>query len=121
MDDGRGNGRLVLVTGATGQQGGAVARNLLERGFGVRALTRDPEKPEAKVLAERSAEIVRGDLEDRSSLDRALEGVYGVFSVQNFWEAGYEREIEQGKRLVDAAKAADVEHYVYSSVGSAHR
>jgi uncharacterized protein YbjT (DUF2867 family) len=121
MDDGRGNGRLVLVTGATGQQGGAVARNLLERGFGVRALTRDPEKPEAKVLAERGAEVVRGDLEDRSSLDRALEGVYGVFSVQNFWEAGYEREIEQGKRLVDAAKAADVEHYVYSSVGSAHR
>ena len=121
MDDGRGNGRLVLVTGATGQQGGAVARNLLGRGFGVRALTRDPEKPEAKVLAERGAEVVRGDLEDRSSLDRALEGVYGVFSVQNFWEAGYEREIEQGKRLVDAAKAADVEHYVYSSVGSAHR
>ena len=121
MDDGRGNGRLVLVTGATGQQGRAVARNLLGRGFGVRALTRDPEKPEAKVLAERGAEVVRGDLEDRSSLVRALEGVYGVFSVQNFWEAGYEREIEQGKRLVDAAKAADVEHYVYSSVGSAHR
>ena len=121
MNDGRGNGRLVLVTGATGQQGGAVARNLLGRGFGVRALTRDPEKPEANVLAERGAEVVRGELEDRSSLDRALEGVYGVFSVQNFWEAGYDREIEQGKRLVDAAKAADIEHYVYSSVGSAHR
>ena len=121
MEDGRGNGRLVLVTGATGQQGGAVARSLLGRGFGVRALTRDPEKPEAKVLAESGAEVARGDLEDRSSLDRALEGVYGVFSVQNFWEAGYDREIEQGKRLVGAAKAADIEHYVYSSVGSAHR
>jgi len=58
-----------------------VARNLLGRGFGVRALTCEPEKPEAKVFAERGAEVVRGDLEDRSSLDRALEGVYGVFSV----------------------------------------
>ena len=81
MHDGRGNGRLVLLTGATGQQGGAVARNLLGRGFGVRALTCEPEKPEAKVFAERGAEVVRGDLEDRSSLDRALEGIYGVFSV----------------------------------------
>src|SRR5919112_2963739 len=105
MEDGRGNGRLVLVTGATGQQGGAVAHSLLGRGFGVRALTRDPEKPEAKVLAESGAEVARGDLEDRSSLDRALEGVHGVFSVQNFWEAGYDREIEQGKRLVDTAEA----------------
>ena len=121
MENGGNEGRAILVTGATGQQGGAVARELLGRGFGVRALTRDPEKPAAKDLAERGAEVVRGDLEDRSSLERALEGVHGVFSVQNFWEAGYEREVRQGTQLADAAKAAGVSQLVYSSVGSAHR
>jgi uncharacterized protein YbjT (DUF2867 family) len=60
-------------------------------------------------------------MEDRSSMERALEGVYGVFSVQNFWETGYDREVQQGKMVADAAKAAGVEHFVYSSVGSAHR
>ncbi len=64
---------------------------------------------------------MRGDLENRASLDQALERVHGVFSVQNFWENGYEREVQQGKTLADAAKAAGVRHVVYSSVGSAHR
>jgi uncharacterized protein YbjT (DUF2867 family) len=121
MENRRNEGRTILVSGATGQQGGAVARELLKRGFGVRALTRDPEKPAAKELAERGAEVVRGDLDDRSSIDRVLEGAYSVFSVQNFWETGYEREVQQGKTVADAAKAAGVEHFVYSSVGSAHR
>jgi uncharacterized protein YbjT (DUF2867 family) len=98
-----------------------VARELLGRGFGVRALTRDPEKPAAKELAERGAEVVRGDLDDRSSLERVLEGVHGIFSVQNFWETGYEREVRQGTQPADAAKEAGVSHLVYSSVGSAHR
>ncbi len=115
------NGCSVLVVGSTGQQGGATARSLLKQGFAVRALTRNPEKREARELAGRGAELARGDLDDRSSVEEALEGVHGVFSVQNFWETGYEREIEQGKRLVDAAKDAGVEHFVYSSVGSAHR
>jgi len=115
------DGRSILVSGATGQQGGAVARSLLERGFAVRALTRSPEKPEAKELAGLGAEVVSGDLEDRSSIEGVLEGVQGIFSVQNFWEAGYEGEVRQGVQLADAAKAAGVEHYVYSSVGSAHR
>jgi len=115
------DGRSILVSGATGQQGGAVARSLLERGFAVRALTRSPEKPEAKELAGLGAEVVSGDLEDRSSIEGVLEGVRGIFSVQNFWEAGYEGEVRQGVQLADAAKAAGVEHYVYSSVGSAHR
>ena len=113
--------RLVLVTGATGRQGGAVARNLLGRGFRVRALTRDPQKPSARSLAEHGVEIVRGDLDDRSSVDLALDSVYGVFSVQNPIEAGMEGEIRQGKTLADAAKAAGLKHFVYSSMGSAHR
>jgi uncharacterized protein YbjT (DUF2867 family) len=96
-------------------------RNLLKRGFAVRALTRDPEKPEAGELAGLGAEVVSGDLEDRSSIERVLDGVHGVFSVQQFWESGVEGETRQGMKLTDAAKAAGVEHLVYSSVGSAHR
>jgi uncharacterized protein YbjT (DUF2867 family) len=113
--------RVVLVVGATGKQGGAVARSLLDRGFQVRALTRDPHKPEAQALDEQGAEVVQGDMDDRSAMDRALEGAYGVFSMQNFWETGYDGEVQQGKTVADAAKAASVEHFVYSSVGSAHR
>src|SRR5215211_7714662 len=121
MEGGGNGGRLILVSGATGQQGGAVARSLLERGFGVRALTRDPEKSAGKELAGLGAEVASGDLEDRESIERVLDGVHGVFSVQQFFEAGYEGEVRQGVQLADAAKAAGVDHYVYSSVGSAHR
>ena len=121
MADSRNAERLVLVTGATGNQGGAVARRLLERGFPVRGLTRDPEKPEARALAEQGAEVVQGDLDNRSSLEGALEGAYGVFSVQNFYEGGYEGEVRQGTTLADVAKESGVQHVVYSSVGSAHR
>ncbi len=112
----------ILVTGATGKQGGAVARHLLASGsFEVRALTRDAGKSAARELSGAGAEVVQGDLDDRASLDRALDGVAGVFSVQNFWETGYQSEVDQGVRLADAAKSANVEHFVYSSVGSAHR
>ena len=114
-------GRVILVSGATGQQGGSVARNLLEWGFAVRALTRDTEKAAARELADLGAEVVSGDLEDRASIERVLDGVYGVFSVQQFWEVGVEGEVRQGILLADAAKEAGVEHFVYSSVGSAHR
>lgn len=113
--------RLILVTGATGNQGGAVALHLLQQGFRVRTLTRDPEKPAAKALSVQGAEVVQGNLDDSASIEQALEGVYGVFSVQNFFEAGYEGEIRQGITLADAALAAGVRHFVYSSVGSAHR
>jgi len=98
-----------------------VARSLLERGFAVRGLTRDVEKDEARELADLGAEVVSGDLEDRSSIERVLEGVHGVFSVQQFMEVGVEGEVRQGVQLADAAKEAGVEHYVYTSVGSAHR
>jgi uncharacterized protein YbjT (DUF2867 family) len=121
MEDGGNEGRVILVSGATGQQGGAVARNLLERGFAVRALTRDTGKAAARELADLGAEVVSGDLEDRATIERVLDGVYGVFSVQQFWESGVDGEVRQGVLLADAARAAGVEHFVYSSVGSAHR
>ena len=115
--------RIIAVAGATGQQGGAVARKLLADGWQVRALTRDVNKPAAQELASLGAEVVAGDMEDRAELDAAFKGAYGVFSVQNFWlpNVGFEGEIRQGKNVADAAKAAGIEHLVYSSVGAAHR
>jgi uncharacterized protein YbjT (DUF2867 family) len=117
------NNKIIAVTGATGQQGGAVARKLLADGWKVRALTRDPNKPAAQALAQAGAELVEGDMDSRSELDAALQGAYGVFSVQNYWlpTVGFEGEIRQGKNVADAAKATDVQHLVYSSVGAAHR
>ncbi len=117
------NNKIIAVTGATGQQGGAVARKLLADGWKVRALTRDVNKPAAQALAQAGAELIAGDMDSRSDLDAAFQGAYGVFSVQNFWlpNVGFEGEIQQGKNVAEAAKAADVQHLVYSSVGSAHR
>ncbi|MEH2419911.1 MAG: NmrA/HSCARG family protein [Nostoc sp.] len=114
--------RLILVTGATGNQGGAVARHLLQRGnFKVRAFVRDPNKPAAQALQQAGAELVVGEFSDRASLDRALQGAYGVFSIQTFLKDGLEAEIRDGKTVADAAKAAGIQHFVYSSVGSAER
>ena len=117
------NNKIIAVTGATGQQGGAVARKLLAEGWQVRALTRDINKPAAQELKALGAELIAGDMDNRAELDAAFQGVYGVFSVQNFWlpTVGFENEIKQGKAVADAAKAAGVQHLVYSSVGSAHR
>jgi uncharacterized protein YbjT (DUF2867 family) len=112
---------IILVTGATGQQGGAVARKLLSRNHQVRAMTRKPDSESAKVLASLGAEIIQGDLDDAASLERAVRGVWGVFAVQNTWEAGVEKEEVQGKRIAEISKKAGVYHYVYSSVGSANR
>jgi len=117
------NEKVIAVTGATGQQGGAVARRLLADGWKVRALTRDFSKPAAQALVEAGAELIAGDMDSRSELEAAFEGAYGVFSVQNFWlpSVGFDGEIRQGKSVADAAKAAGVQHLVYSSVGAAHR
>ena len=116
------NERTVLITGATGKQGGATARALAGKGFRLRAMTRHPESDAAKAVAsETGAELVRGDLNDAESLKQALEGAWGVFAVQNTWEAGVEGEEEQGKRIATLARDAGVQHYVYTSVGSAHR
>jgi uncharacterized protein YbjT (DUF2867 family) len=112
---------IILVTGATGQQGGATARELLAAGHKIRAMTRNPAGTAAKALVARGAELVQGDLNDEASVRRALAGVWGAFTVQNTWEAGVEGEEEQGKRFAHLAKAAGLQHLVYASVGSAHR
>ena len=113
--------RIILVTGATGRQGGATLRHLVKDGWSVRALTRDPSQPKAQALAAQGVEVVRGDLDDRASLVAACMGVYGVFSVQDPWLHGVEREIVQGKMLADVAKVAGVQHFVYASVATAER
>lgn len=113
--------RKILVTGATGRQGGAVVRHLLKAGYPVRALARNPSSPAAQGLAKQGVEVVKGDMDDATSVKGALEGAYGVYSVQNFWETGYDKEIAQGVSLAAAAKSAGVEHFIYSSVGSADR
>ena len=117
------NDKVILAIGATGQQGGAVARHLLKAGWKVRALARDPNEDAGQALEKQGAEVVQGDLYDRASLDGALRGAYGAFGFTNFWlpDVGYEGEIKQGKLLADAAKDAGVQHFVYSSVGAAHR
>jgi uncharacterized protein YbjT (DUF2867 family) len=110
-----------LITGATGQQGGAVARALAGKGFKLRAMTRKPQGEAAKALAALGAEITAGDLDDAASLEHPLTGAWGVFAVQTFWERGVKGEEEQGKRLAQLAYRLGVQHFVYSSVGSAHK
>ena len=113
--------RTVLVTGATGRQGGAVIRHMLPKGWKLKALTRNPDGREAQALARQGVEVVQGDLEDADSIARAALGVYGIYSVQDFWAVGAKREVQQGKNVADAAKKADIKHFVYSSVGGAER
>src|SRR2546425_5559745 len=113
--------KTVLITGATGRQGGAVIRHMSPKGWKLRALARRPESAAARDLAQHGVEIVQGDLDDPASLEAAARGVYGVYSVQDFWSTGARREIQQGKNLADAAQKAGVEHFVYSSVGGAER
>ncbi len=113
--------KTVLVSGATGQQGGAVAHELLAGGYHVRAMTRKPQGDAARALGKLGAELVQGDLDDEASVSRALAGAWGAFAVQNTWEAGVEKEEVQGKRFAKAARQAGVQHLVYTSVASAHR
>ncbi len=113
--------KSVLVTGATGRQGGAVARELLARRYRVRAMTRKPDSEKAQELADLKAEIVQGDFDDVESLAKAVDGVWGVFSVQDSWDAGPEAETDQGIRFARVCRDAGVSHFVYSSVSGADR
>lgn len=112
------NDKRVLIFGATGRIGGATVRELLLRGWQVRAVTRNPEGEEARVLAALGAEVARGDMEDRESLDRLFKGMTRVLSLQNWSTSGVEGEILQGKLVADAASAAGIQHLVYISAGN---
>ncbi|WP_433543702.1 NmrA/HSCARG family protein (plasmid) [Streptomyces sp. CA-294286] len=111
----------VLVTGATGKQGGAVLRALLASGIPVRALVRDPESQRAAALSDLGAVLVHGDFEDVSTLTAALEGSRAVFSVQtpDMADLMGDSEVRQGRNLVEAARTAGIEHFVHTSVSGA--
>src|SRR5690606_14249557 len=112
---------FVIVTGATGKQGGAVARALLRGGVPVHALVRDPGSERAAALGSLGAVLVRGDLGDVASLRAALAGARGVFSVQvpDLAAPAGDSEVRHGRNLVEAARAAGVEHVVHTSVSGA--
>jgi len=109
----------ILVTGATGGQGGSVARHLLKAGFQVRALTRNPDSDKANALADAGAQVVAGDLADRASLDRALKDCDGVFGVTNFWEH-FTTEEEHGTNLIEAVADARTGFFIFSSLPNAY-
>lgn len=113
--------RTILVVGATGAQGGSVARHLLERGeVAVRCLTRNPDSQKAHALQRAGAEVVKGDLEDPARLRAALDGCDAAFGVTNFWEH-FEREYPLGKNLIDAVSASGIAHFVFSSLPPAKK
>ena len=113
----------ILVIGATGLQGSAVTRHLLKDGWKVRALVRDPDNEKAQALKKQGVELMKGDLNERASIESALKGAYGLYGVTNYWrpDVGKEGEVRHGKNLADAAKASGVKHFVFSSVGAAQR
>ncbi|XP_072273453.1 nmrA-like family domain-containing protein 1 [Pyxicephalus adspersus] len=110
--------KVITVFGATGAQGGSVAKALLDNGtFAVRAVTRDVNKPAALKLKEAGAEVVAADLDDNKSLEAALQGAYGAFVVTNFWEHfSIDKEIAQGKRIADVSKRLGLTLVVYSGL-----
>jgi len=110
---------LILVTGATGNRGNATARQLLTHGFRVRAMTHQPHSPRAALLAAAGAEVHYGTLDDPALLYNALDGVRGVFAVQDSRDWDSEREEGRGKRIAYLAKEQGVEQYIYSSVAAA--
>jgi uncharacterized protein YbjT (DUF2867 family) len=109
----------VLVTGATGQQGGALARHLLRHGYHVLALTRRMDSAPAKALEAMGAELVLGDFEDVASLEQAARRADTLFAMATPFEAGIYAEVRHGLHLVDAARLAGVKHFIYSSVAGA--
>jgi uncharacterized protein YbjT (DUF2867 family) len=111
---------VITVFGATGAQGGGLARALLadsDRHFAVRAVTRKPESVQARQLAQAGAEVVLADLDDAASVQRALEGAYGAFFVTNFWEhLSGEKELAQAHTLAAAAAQTGIRHAIWSTL-----
>jgi uncharacterized protein YbjT (DUF2867 family) len=121
MENAMSNKHTVLVTGASGKQGYSVAEALLKRGHKVRALTRNAGNAAVRSLADKGAEIITGNFENRDSVARAAKGADAAFLMGNFYEAGAEGEIRQGVTAAAAIAAAGVGHLIYSSVASANR
>ena len=113
--------RKILVTGATGQQGGSLARLLLQKKHKVYALTRNAQSSAAQDLRNRGANIVKGDLDDSDSLKRAVKAAESVFLMGTPFEDGTEGETRRGKLMADIAKENNIEHLVYSSVANADK
>jgi uncharacterized protein YbjT (DUF2867 family) len=112
--------RRIAVFGATGAQGGGLARAILddpEGGFSVRAVTRNVDSDKARALAAAGAEVVAADLDDAASVARAMDGAYGAYCVTNFWEHfSPEKELAQARNLAQAAKTAGVQHVIWSTL-----
>ena len=112
--------KIIAIVGATGAQGGSLARAILadkSGQFAVRAITRNPDGDKAKALKKAGAEIVRADLDDEGSLKKAFTGAYGAFCITNFWEHfSPEKEIAQAGNMARAAKAAGVQHVIWSTL-----
>lgn len=108
---------VIVVTGATGLQGGAVSRHLLRQGWRVRGLTRNPTSKRAQALAAAGADVVQGDMDDIATLRPLFDWAYGVYSVQNPMISGSDAEVRQGRHVADAAKGSGVHHLVYASAG----
>jgi uncharacterized protein YbjT (DUF2867 family) len=112
--------RIVAVMGATGMQGGGLARAILrdrKSQFGVRAITRDPNSDKAKELAKLGAELVTADIDDPESLKRAFSGAYGAYCVTFYWaHMSPEKELAEAKALAEAAKAAELKHVIWSTL-----
>ena len=111
----------ILVTGATGQQGGALARLLLEKNHEVYALTRNTNSSAAQDLKNQGANLIKGDLDNPDSLEQAVNSVDSIFLMGTPFEDGTEAETRRGKMMADIAKDKGVEHLVYSSVANADK
>lgn len=115
--------RRVLVIGATGNQGGAVVDALLqsELTYEIYGLTRDPDSEAAAELDRRGVHVVQGDMDEKSSLEPHIDRVDRLFLVTDFWSAGYDRQVRQGKNVADVAADVGIDHLVFSGVGSHDR
>jgi len=112
----------VLVLGSHGKLGGAVAKDLLKTNkYCVHLLVPDLENPKVKKLKEKGGKLYQGDLLNKKSLMDAMKGTQYVFSVQNYWETGKDREIEEGTNVIEVAKELGVQHLVYSSASGADK
>jgi len=112
--------QLIVVTGATGEQGGSLIRALLRQGkFAIRGVTRNVSAEKAVALQKQGVEMVQGDLSDPQSIENALKGAYGFYLLTQFWEHGHEKELQQGKQAADAAVKAGVQHLVFSGLEDA--